>query len=66
MDGMTHVLMVIGFVIMLGVAGRFDCDAAQGLTSPNMIWLILLSVALMIPEAVWYLYMIKKAKETEE
>ena len=63
---MTHVLMVIGFVIMLGVAGRFDCDAAQGLTSPNMIGFILLSVALMIPEAVWFLYMMKKAKETEE
>lgn len=51
---------------MLGIAGRFDCDAAQGLTSPNMIGFILLSVALMIPEAVWFLYMIKKAKETEE
>lgn len=51
---------------MLGIAGRFDCDAAQGLTSPNMIGFIFLSVALMIPEAVWFLYMMKKAKETEE
>lgn len=51
---------------MLGIAGRFDCDAAQGLTSPNMIVLILLSVALMIPEAIWFLYMVKKAKEMDE
>ena len=63
---MTHILMVAGMILMLGIAGRFDCDAAHGLKSPNMIVFILLSVALMIPEAVWFLYMMRKAKETEE
>ena len=63
---MTHILMVAGMILMLGIAGRFDCDAAQGLTSPNMIGFIMLAIALMIPEAVWFLYMMKKAKETEE
>lgn len=63
---MTHILMVAGMILMLGIAGRFDCDAAQGVTSPNMIGWLLFAVALMIPEAIWFLYMIKKAKEIEE
>jgi len=63
---MTHILMVAGMILMLGIAGRFDCDAAQGLASPSMMGFILLSIALMIPDAIWFLYMVKKAKEMNE
>lgn len=66
MDGMTHVLLVIGFAIMLGVAGRFDCDVLNGVTSPSMIGWIVAGIVLIIPEIVWLLHMFKKAKEMDE
>ena len=62
---MTHVSMILGFVIWLGVAGRFDCDAAMGVSSPNMIPWMLAGFALMIPEIVWFLRIMMKIKEME-
>lgn len=63
---MTHVLMIIGFIVILGVAGRFDCDVLNGVTSPSMIVWIVAGILLMIPELIWFLYMMKKAKEVEK
>lgn len=66
MDEVTHVLLAIGFAIMLGVAGRFDCDTLNGVASPSMIGWIGAGIALVVPEIVWFLHMVKKAKEMDE
>ena len=63
---MTHALMIIGFIIIFGVAGRFDCDVLNGVTSPSMIGWIVAGILLMIPELIWFMNAMKKAKKLEE
>lgn len=63
---MTHILAVIGFIIVFGIAGRYDLDVAQHVTTPSMIWWLITSIALIIPEGVWLWIMVNKAKESEE
>lgn len=63
---MKHILLIVGFIIELGVAGRFDCDVLNGVTSPSMIGWIVAGILLIIPELIWFLYMMKKAKEVEK
>ena len=63
---MTHALMIIGFIVIFGVAGRYDCDVLNGVTSPSMIVWIVTGISLMIPELIWFLYMMKKAKAVEK
>lgn len=63
---MTHTLMIIGFIAIFGVAGRYDCDVLNGVTSPSMIGWIVAGILLIIPELIWFSYMMKKAKEIEE
>lgn len=60
---MTHILMIVGFVIIFGVAGRFDCDVVQGVTSPDMMKWIISGVLLMIPELIWFSCMVRNAKK---
>ena len=63
---MTHAMMIIGFIIILGVAGRYDCDVLNGVASPSMVGWIVAGILLMIPEYIWIFYMMKKAKELIE
>ena len=63
---MKHILLIVGFIIELGVAGRYDCDVLNGVTSPSMIGWIITGILLIIPELIWFLYMMKKAKEVEK
>ena len=63
---MTHAMMIIGFIVILGVAGRYDCDVLNGVTSPSMFGWIVAGILLIIPELIWFLCMTKKAKEIEE
>lgn len=63
---MTHALMIIGFIVIFGVAGRYDCDVLNGVTSPSMIGWIVAGILLIIPELIWFSYMMKKVKEIEE
>ena len=63
---MTHAMMIIGFIVIFGVAGRYDCDVLNGVTSPSMLGWIVAGILLIIPELIWFSYMMKKAKEIEE
>lgn len=63
---MKHILLIVGFIIELGVAGRYDCDVLNGVTSPSMIGWIVTGILLMIPELIWFMNAMKKAKELEE
>lgn len=63
---MKHILLIAGFIIELGVAGRFDCDVLNGVTSPSMVGWIVAGILLMIPELIWFMNAMKKAKELEE